>query len=83
MNVKRNELTLGEEKDAITRMDSTVRQTQGKTFEFEDRIRRLEDSVKDTRNALQQMNSHVKSIEKAVSSAQQDQMERRSNSAQK
>ncbi|XP_063846096.1 uncharacterized protein PF3D7_1120000-like isoform X2 [Scylla paramamosain] len=64
-------------------MDSTVRQTQGKTFEFEDRIRRMEDGLKDTRNALQQMNSHIKSIEKAVASAQQDQIERRSNSAQK
>ncbi|XP_050695702.1 early endosome antigen 1-like [Eriocheir sinensis] len=83
MNVKRNELSLGEEKEAVTRLDSAIRQTHGKTFEFEDRIRRLEDAIKDTRSAQQQMNSHVKSIEKAVSSAQQDQMERRSNSAQR
>ncbi|XP_063846095.1 centromere-associated protein E-like isoform X1 [Scylla paramamosain] len=83
VNVKRNELSLGEERDVVARMDSTVRQTQGKTFEFEDRIRRMEDGLKDTRNALQQMNSHIKSIEKAVASAQQDQIERRSNSAQK
>lgn len=37
----------------------------------------------ETRNAMQQMASHTKSIEMALKSAEQEQMERRGNSAQR
>ncbi|KAK3876279.1 hypothetical protein Pcinc_018933 [Petrolisthes cinctipes] len=83
MNVKRNEMGLAEEKDVRSRLDTAVRQAQSKTFEFEDRIRRLEDAIKENRNQVMQMVSHSKSIEKTVASAQQDQLDKRSHSAQR
>ncbi|XP_042890385.1 dynactin subunit 1-like isoform X2 [Penaeus japonicus] len=83
MNVKKNEMGLVEEKEGRSRLDAAIRQSQNKTYEMEDRIRRCEDGLKENRNAIQQMTSHTKSIEMALKSAEQDQMERRGNSAQR
>nr|XP_027224303.1 trichohyalin-like [Penaeus vannamei] len=83
MNVKKNEMGLVEEKEGRSRLDAAFRQSQNKTYEMEDRIRRCEDGIKETRNAMQQMTSHTKSIEMALKSAEQEQMERRGNSAQR
>ncbi|XP_037803034.1 LOW QUALITY PROTEIN: cingulin-like [Penaeus monodon] len=83
MNVKKNEMGLVEEKEGRSRLDAAFRQSQNKTYEMEDRIRRCEDGIKETRNAIQQMTSHTKSIEMALKSAEQEQMERRGNSAQR
>ncbi|XP_063599664.1 centrosomal protein of 290 kDa-like [Penaeus indicus] len=83
MNVKKNEMGLVEEKEGRSRLDAAFRQSQNKTYEMEDRIRRCEDGIKETRNAIQQMSSHTKSIEMALKSAEQEQMERRGNSAQR
>ncbi|KAG7173022.1 putative trichohyalin-like 3 [Homarus americanus] len=83
MNVKRNEMGLVEEKEARTRLENTFRQSQNKNYEYEDRMRRCEEALKENRNAVQQMVSHTKSIERAISTSQQEQMERRGNSAQK
>ncbi|XP_047490125.1 myosin-J heavy chain-like [Penaeus chinensis] len=83
MNVKKNEMGLVEEKEGRSRLDAAFRQSQNKTYEMEDRIRRCEDGIKETRNAIQQMASHTKSIEMALKSAEQEQMERRGNSAQR
>ncbi|XP_064089656.1 cytadherence high molecular weight protein 2-like isoform X2 [Macrobrachium nipponense] len=81
MNVKKNEMGLVDEKEARNRLDGAIREAQSKNYEVDDRIRRCEDGIKDVRSAVQMMSSHTKSVEKTIATFQQEQMERRSNSA--
>nr|XP_053636021.1 myosin-2-like [Cherax quadricarinatus] len=74
---------LARRKDALSRLDATVKQSFNKNFEYEDRIKRCEDAIKENRNAMQQMASHTNNIERAIAAFQQEQMEGRSNNTQK
>ena len=46
MTVKKNEMSISEEHEHRTRLEMTVRQSQGKMYETDDRIRRCEEGVK-------------------------------------
>ena len=46
MQIKKNEMGLGEEREAKGRMEIAMRQSQGQTYEMEDRIRRSEEGMK-------------------------------------
>ena len=46
MQIKKNEMGLGEVKEAKGRMEVALRQSQGHEYELQDRIRRVEEGVK-------------------------------------
>ncbi|XP_018016353.1 interaptin isoform X2 [Hyalella azteca] len=72
IQIKKNEMGLGDERESKTRLEIAVRQAQGHQFETDDRVRRCEEGVKENRMTIQQLSGHIQGVEKLAHAIQHE-----------
>ncbi|KAF2364832.1 Coiled-coil domain-containing protein 154 [Trinorchestia longiramus] len=76
MQIKKNEMGLGDERESKGRLEIAMRQAQGHQYEVDDRVKRCEDGIKDVRNSIQQLMGHIQGVEKLTHAIQNENSDR-------